>query len=434
MYLVIGAINFYFLLTNKVEGIVLLTFFALFGFYLFLSRVFKGKVFIDVILIFPFVFAIYTISYPTFKYLLNLVKVDIRNVSFDSILYGTYVSSTSILIYILIVTLFYKKGISEERFKILPQFRITYRHILFDILALFMLLSYFGNFINVGGLNLLSSNISRLDATILFNEGQYWLIKYFFICYSGYSLISIINKKGFIKKYNFFNLLRLVNIFSFWGISILIGNRRELVYLILLLMLFLFTNNNYIIKFRHKIISVLSGIILLLYGYFRNILFSKEAINIDELILASFGDFFFPIQTLYHYIASPIEMKLGTTYFNIFGMVIPSSIWPDKPESLARQFVIDAGSSIGYAYTPMTEAFINFSYLSILILPLIVFLFFILVRSFSRFEPLLYVVTYMQIVNFNRGEFSSSLLEILIMYFCLRLMYQVNTFNKYDNY
>jgi hypothetical protein len=137
----------------------------------------------------------------------------------------------------------------------------------------------------------------------------------------------------------------------------------------------------------------------------------------------------FPIQTLYYYIENTKDLFLGSTYFRIILLVIPSFIWPEKPISLAREFVVELGGGIGYAFTPFTEAFMNFSYFFPIILPILfIFLIRILYKIAHRL-PIIYLVIFMQIISFNRSESSASLYESLIFFILLTSMYLINNFN-----
>ena len=88
---------------------------------------------------------------------------------------------------------------------------------------------------------------------------------------------------------------------------------------------------------------------------------------------------------------------------------IPRAIWTDKPESLSLQFMRDAFGStnlIGFAYTPVTEAFLNFSWVG----PFIVFAIFslLLVKLVRNADahPGLYFILFALVVDFHRGEFA----------------------------
>jgi hypothetical protein len=129
-----------------------------------------------------------------------------------------------------------------------------------------------------------------------------------------------------------------------------------------------------------------------------------------EIILTQ-NEFVTPIYTLMHYVNNVRPLRWGVTYLTAPTQFIPRAFWPDKPESLSLQFMRDAFGStglIGFAYTPVTEAFLNFSWVG----PFIVFailsiLMVKLVRNAERHSGL-YFILFALVVDFQRGEFSGT--------------------------
>jgi hypothetical protein len=99
------------------------------------------------------------------------------------------------------------------------------------------------------------------------------------------------------------------------------------------------------------------------------------------------------------------------TYLTAPTQFIPRAIWPDKPESLSLQFMRDAFGStglIGFAYTPVTEAFLNFVWVGpFIIFAIISILLVKLVRN-AEAHAGLYFILFALVVDFQRGEFAGT--------------------------
>ncbi len=93
-----------------------------------------------------------------------------------------------------------------------------------------------------------------------------------------------------------------------------------------------------------------------------------------------------------------------------------SVIIPGKPESLANQFLdkkYRRNKTIGFAYSPVTETFINFGYID----PLLVF--FLLGRFLTFIEgyknQLCNLIVFILIINFCRSEMSAYLYLVVFI-------------------
>ena len=105
-------------------------------------------------------------------------------------------------------------------------------------------------------------------------------------------------------------------------------------------------------------------------------------------------------------------------YISAPALFIPRSIWPEKPESLSLQFMRDAFGTtglMGFAYTPVTEAFLNFGWVG----PFIVFailsiLMVKLVRNASA-HPGLYFIAFALVIDFNRGDSGGTFYAMMVV-------------------
>jgi hypothetical protein len=125
-----------------------------------------------------------------------------------------------------------------------------------------------------------------------------------------------------------------------------------------------------------------------------------------------------PIQTLMFYTLHPHPLRWGLTYLGSPGLFIPRAIWLDKPESLSLQFMRDAFGTtelMGYAYTPVTEAYLNFGVFGpFLIFSILSVLLVKLVRNVDS-HPGLYFISFALVVDFNRGDTAGTLYQMVVV-------------------
>ncbi len=107
-----------------------------------------------------------------------------------------------------------------------------------------------------------------------------------------------------------------------------------------------------------------------------------------------------------------LQLKYGSTYINSLGVLIPKVIWPDRPldlsEEFAKEYISDWSEGQGFGYSPLAEAYVNFSIPGALIQ---FFFFGLLIGSFLQFlrtrvlfnyefllVPFIYIVGYYTVI------------------------------------
>jgi oligosaccharide repeat unit polymerase len=189
------------------------------------------------------------------------------------------------------------------------------------------------------------------------------------------------------------------------------GNRRDFLAMFVFLIGVVMTKRMAVIRATTVIFGGLAFAAFMAVGIVRQILQDPALLgryNPLELILTQ-NEFVTPIFTLMHYVNNVRPLRWGYTYVSAPLQFLPRAIWTDKPESLSLQFMRDAFGStnlIGYAYTPVTEAFLNFGWVG----PFLVFAVFslLLVKLVKNAEvhPGFYFICFALVVDFHRGEFS----------------------------
>jgi hypothetical protein len=201
-----------------------------------------------------------------------------------------------------------------------------------------------------------------------------------------------------------------------------VGNRKDFLPMIVGLF-WIFVNTKKIKLTFTKFIFLLLGLFLFLFlGSIRASATSDEAFNFFNLILLtlSSNEFVYPFYTLGYSVSKFLNGTLifsygSTIFFNPILFFIPRLIFTDKPLSLAVQFVNDIDSTMGYAYSPVTEFFVNFGFIG----PFIGFFFIGLI--ISKIQTLrdqrLNFILFTMILDFCRGEIGTFIYQLIIVSF-----------------
>jgi oligosaccharide repeat unit polymerase len=237
---------------------------------------------------------------------------------------------------------------------------------------------------------------------------QLWVVMIFIVngltmfMFAGWSSLSRLEK---------LILTALLALFIVFQLAM--GNRRDFLAMFIFLTGVVMTKRKSVIRLTTVIAGFVAFAGFMAIGIIRQIYEDAALLvryNPLEILLTQ-NEFVTPVYTLIHYVNNVRPLRLGVTYLTAPTQFIPRALWPDKPESLSLQFMRDAFGStglIGFAYTPVTEAFLNFSWVG----PFIVFailsiLMVKLVRNADRHAGL-YFILFSLVVDFHRGEFSGT--------------------------
>jgi oligosaccharide repeat unit polymerase len=217
------------------------------------------------------------------------------------------------------------------------------------------------------------------------------------------------------KKQFVFGLLLIVYYIT---LQLSLGNRRDF------LPILLFSTSYFLTKYHSKLNAkvIIIGTVLFIGSFWlvqqrnNNLEYSRVG-TIQESFVNN--EFVYPMQTLAYVIDDKWDLRYGYTYFVLpFQIVVPRYIYPNKPEDLGKEFVnktFGEGSQ-GYAYTPVTEAYLNFGILG----PLFVFVLFSLafsqlIRKFNFSSiSFVYFLLYSFVFDFCRGTFATVIYQVLV--------------------
>ena len=218
------------------------------------------------------------------------------------------------------------------------------------------------------------------------------------------------NKKQFI-----FGILLIV---YYIALQLSLGNRRDF------LPILLFSTSYFLTKYHSKLNAkiIIIGTIFFIGSFWlvqqrnNNLEYSRVGAIQESFVN---NEFVYPMQTLAYIIDDKWDLRYGYTYFVLpFQIAVPRYIYPNKPEDLGKEFVnktFGEGSQ-GYAYTPVTEAYLNFGILG----PLFVFVLFSLafsqlIRKFNLSSiSFVYFLLYSFVFDFCRGTFATVIYQVLV--------------------
>lgn len=209
-------------------------------------------------------------------------------------------------------------------------------------------------------------------------------------------LFSIVGFGYIVGDKNKLQKLKLLSlsIAFIYVIFILLRGSRNAALMILLPLVFYYIRNKQFKIFRVGIFALFFYFIGYFIGIVRNIGFSEiSGINVDVFSFDPLSQEFgtsYSVYSKWLEINSNFDFQFGKTYLvDPILHFIPSSLWPDRPPSVALQFsmnyfgvtkVSDLNSGLGFS--PLVEAHINFGYFGVFLIFFIVFLLFVKIISY----------------------------------------------------
>jgi len=260
------------------------------------------------------------------------------------------------------------------------------------------------------------SSLGQFDRVEFFETiNQVWVVLTMAISLTACLIIYYFdewNKKQFV-----FGILLIL---YYIALQLSLGNRRDF------LPILLFSTSYFLTKYHSKlnIKIVIIGAVLFVGSFW----LVQQRNNDSEYtrvgtIHESFvnNEFVYPMQTLAYVIDDKWDLRYGYTYFVLpFQIAVPRYFYPNKPNDISKEFVNETfgEGSQGYAYTPVTEAYLNFGVWG----PLFVFVLFALflsrlVRKFNEYSiSFVYFLLYSFVFDFCRGTFATVIYQVLVSF------------------
>jgi len=257
-----------------------------------------------------------------------------------------------------------------------------------------------------------SMRMDRTQVTVL--GTQLWVVSMFIL--NGFVMYMV---AGWSNLGRLPRIVLVAVVIGFIGFQLALGNRRDFLPMLVFVAGVVATRRHMAIRLGTVIIGFVSFAALTAVGIIRMVLQDPTILTrINPVqILVTQNEFVSPIYTLIHYVSNNRPLRLGFTYIYAPGLFIPRAIWPDKPESLSIQFMRDAFGTttlMGWAYTPVTEAFLNFSYVGPFIVFAILSLLMVKLVRNGDAHPGLYFICFAFVVDFNRGDFAGTFYALVV--------------------
>ncbi len=210
-----------------------------------------------------------------------------------------------------------------------------------------------------------------------------------------------------------------LTVIAFVLLQVSFGNRRDFIPMFVFLAGVFAARRHAVIRFWTILLGILAFAGLTVLGILRQVIAAPVLLASDPVtILITQSEFVSPIQTLIYYVAKPHALRLGWTYITAPLLFIPRIFWPGKPESLSLQFMRDAFGStelMGYAYTPVTEAVLNFGSVGPAIFFAILSILLVKLVKNADLRPGLYFICFSVVIDFNRGDVGGTFYQLVCM-------------------
>lgn len=233
---------------------------------------------------------------------------------------------------------------------------------------------------------------------------------YFFIAYRDYFR-------------RMFQLIIIPLFVLYAGFNLLLGNRRELLYLGFFFIIFSFLRSRKTLNLKFILVLFSVFIVFSAFGSLREINFSNPGKKLEVSLKQNEVVTNFQSLIYFVYNIKSTGLKLGESYLRSVLFIIPRAVWPNKPISLTNEF---GSIHPQVSLSLIAEAFWNFGYVG----PFIVFLAIglILQQAFTllRYKNHIYlycIICVSLVINANRGDFASIFTEILV-YSLLFILYR----------
>ena len=275
---------------------------------------------------------------------------------------------------------------------------------------------FFVRFILAGGIAAMSIS-SRLERGVAWGEASFWLEKYVIIGTGMAGIIAICHEWVVLGRKRLSNLIGLTPIIVFLVFMLIMGNRREFMYLMMTFLFVLFDITllkTWVMRFALPVVGLMPPLVWL--GFSRLGLVGSSSDVIMAITLG--GEFVFPYQTLLYWIDRGTPLLSGSTYLIAITNWIPRSVWPEKTWQLGEQFAramnFNATGGMGWAYHPLAESYMNWGEVAPLFLVIEMFIICKLMEYCREKNNNIHIIMMATLFSFQRADFASWLTELLL--------------------
>lgn len=386
----------------------------------------KECIFIDFNFIFLSIFLLYSIIGPLYYIIFDARFITYEVYSGIDVVQKTLIQYFGFFIIFSSMTFF--KTIKKETLNIEIN-KIGKFSFITDFIAIIILSYWIFLIVSRVGLNIFSLDKSSILDLI----GENKIVTYgdyFMISYTIYYFIFYINKYFYTKKLKSFINLKILVILAYYSSNIIIGNRRS--FLILMIMAFVLISNYIIKSGKFKYFKYLFTIVGALVIFLLAKGITREVGGLDTAeykYTKFFGEFVYNQWVSYYYVndlGNRFSLYNGITFF-LYPIIFlfPSFIIKNKPEELALIFWREANTNQALAFNPVSEGILNFGNYSIILTPIVYYLYLNFV-NYKKYAPYLYVVLIGSAMDICRGQFAIVFFEVIFVYISFRIIKFLN--------
>ncbi|MFR0800488.1 MAG: O-antigen polymerase [Suilimivivens sp.] len=294
--------------------------------------------------------------------------------------------------------------------------------IIFDFIAVICLGLFLYSFLK-NGISFFELNFVYRRKQSSFSLQQYvWL---YMMVYSVEKYCEINFDKTISKK-----IPQVIVIITFWTLSLMIDRRHFIPVVVAIVLYYLIGSKK--VDFKVVFVILLFGAVMVLYAVIR-LGIKINGMSFNTFVYEGFSEFILTgYTTIYYATHTPHSFFLGRTYlWDTITRILPKVLFPWKPKDLAVIFMASAlDNKVGFAFNPIAEGYLNFGNWLIFFVPLFFILFIKIGYKLSKKRPIYYLLFCAYFLDFNRGQFSNCIFDILVMYAILFLMERLKV--KYD--
>ncbi len=371
-------------------------------FYQFLNKLLLNNLLVY-LLIFLFLYGIFN---ATIEYVLE--SEISKNTYYATLIYASIIPSFLLGFSIQNISIIRPKPLNSRAYK------ITFYNPLCSII-LFSLIIFKSLYFYKLGILLNPSVLKSTNRLDLFDDfGQIQIVSSFLI--SSIFLYFIFNYSLIPRFYKISAALLLIYYIS---IQLSVGNRKEFVGIILGIFWVIVDRKKYNFSLMKFLLILVAIFLFLVLGSIRaNLSIDSNSNDINSILISTLtsNEFVYPFETLkisiQNYFNGSLNLLYGLSVF-LYPLIIflPRIFFPFKFESLAVTFVkTNFGGGMGYAYSPVTESFINFGVFGPAIVFFIIGL--ILTKISQKKDQKFTFLLFTLVPDFCRGEFSTSFYQL----------------------
>lgn len=273
---------------------------------------------------------------------------------------------------------------------------------------------YGANYLTSGALDLVLTR-NRFEITQAFETGKMWLIQYLM---TGVTIAFIYQhfQRPTIRRRGFY--IGLVSIVLFWAMYLSLGNRRGILTVVLAAAVcFVARSAN---GKRTVGILLLTFAVAGLIGILRQ---DTSAVVPDQAFLIGvsnfLGEFIYPGFTLVHMVELGQPPTFEFTWLSMLYEFISAQLQGQSFAFLAHRFALDVappgGDIMGFAYLPITEAFLNFGTFAAVLSGAVMLTSVMFLAWIFQNKAWMYLILLSLTLDMNRSEFVAMVLQFTII-------------------